>query len=915
LLCLAAAWVATAFARQPLTTRVWQSEDGLPGNVVRSMVQAADGHLWVATAEGIARFDGLEFEPIEPDGELRRIRFAFWRLFAPEDGSVWVATFQGGLFRIRGKRLERVVPDAPRPRSPIISQLILDERGVVHFRRGEEIRRIENGGTEWVSSPPAALLERFQQDRAMQVAGGRAVEPGEVASLRTGDGERWTADESGQLVVGGKTAVELPGVPSPYVFNELLEDREGNVWIATPVSGLARVRRSRVETVSITPGPSEPAVFAVMQDRDDTWWIANRRGGIDRWTEQGSEHIELVPTGYHRPVATLFQDREGRMWVGSRGGSVFLRQPDGSFEPQFSKTQVPSKVRAIQQDAEGVLWFGGEQGLAAFDGRDVREFGPADGLPRCDITVLARSGPELVAATSDGRVFTGGRGGFRPVGDHAPLKHWWISGLLAKSSGELWATTLGGGLFFWNGRSWRQFAADDGLPDLRLTCILEGDRGDFWFGSLGGILRANRRELIDRARNPARPLHWLRLDRSDGLPTRECIGGYQPAGWKGRDGLLWFPTGSGVARVRPDLVEVNRVPPPVFLRSTRINGVQGEEKNGRIDAGPGRSRIEFRFVGLSYSAPEKVTYRARLEGLDDTWRELGGQRVAAYEAVPPGRYDFEVVAVNGDGVWSSRPARVTVHVTPHFWESTWFLLSAAALVLAGTAAVGWYVARRRLKRRIEALKIRHARENERSRIARDLHDDLGASLTEISILSALAAEGGDEKAMRPALDQLSHKAKAVVGTLDEIVWAVNPREDTLRSLVDYLAAFAREFLETAGIALRTDIPRIVPETALDASVRHGVFLAAREALNNLVKHSRATQARLAVLLEHPGLVIRIEDNGRGFSQEWEAKGHGVANLRDRMRAAGGDCDLSSVPGEGVTVVLTLPLLAASPPNS
>jgi signal transduction histidine kinase len=527
------------------------------------------------------------------------------------------------------------------------------------------------------------------------------------------------------------------------------------------------------------------------------------------------------------------------------------------------------------------------------------------------VSVLLRDRKRMLVGTNDGQVFAGGTDGFRLLGNPAPLKHWWVSGLLAVSENELWATTLGGGVFLWNGKAWRQFAADDGLPDVRLTSVVSDDRGHLWFGSLGGILRASRQEFLERVRKPDHQLHWLRLDRSDGLPTRECIGGYQPAAWKGNDGRLWFPTGAGVVRVRPDLVEVNKVPPPVYLRSTRINGVQQEVEEGKIEAGPGRSRVEFRFVGLSYSAPEKVTYRARLAGLDDAWRDLANQRIAAYEAVPPGRYTFEVMAVNGDGVWSKQAAKVAIHIKPHFYESAWFIFTMAILALAGTAAIAWYVARRRMKQRIQALKIRNARESERTRIARDLHDDLGASLTEISILSALAAEGDDDSTMRPALDQLSNKAKAVVGTLDEIVWAVNPREDTLRSLVDYLAAFAREFLDTAGIALRTDIPRNIPETPLDAPVRHGVFLAAREALNNLVKHSKASQARLDVHLDETKLEIRIEDNGRGFSQEWEAKGYGVANLRERMQAAGGDCSISSVEGQGVTVILTLPLLADS----
>ena len=901
---------------QPLITRVWQSEDGLPGNVVRSMVQATDGYLWIATAEGITRFDGVEFEPVEPDGELRRVRFAFRRLFAPSDGSVWVATFQGALFRIKGSRLVQVV-EAPSTRPPPVSQLIADKAGVIHFLQGEQVWSVTGEVAKPVGKPSEDLRELFTDDLQSQKTGGRSVVADVTPSLRSRDGRLWTSDDQGRLTVsdidGSMSPIELPGVAT-FAFNEMLEDREGNVWIATQLNGLARIRRGRVDVLSTAQGLAERTVYALTQESSGAWWIANRRGGLDRLTDQGVQHLELVPTGYHRPASTVFEDREKRLWVASRGGSVFLYR-NGKFEPQFYRSQVPSKVRTIEQDDSGLIWFGGEQGLSSFDGLQVRQYGPGDGLVECTVSVLERGpGDTLIAGTSDGRVFRGKQGAFHLLGDPSLLQHHWISGILPVTRDEIWISTLGGGLFLWDGKKWHRFATDDGLPDLRLTCILDDGRGYLWFGSLGGILRASRSELLARVTDRDKPLHWLRFDRSDGLPSRECMGGYHPAGWKGSDGRLWFPTSSGVVRLRPDLVEVNRVPPPVYLKSTRVNGRQHDAPEGRVDAGPGRSRLEFRFVGLSYSAPEKVTYRARLEGLDDSWRELGSQRVAAYEAVPPGRYTFEVVAVNGDGVWSREPARISIRVQPHFWESAWFILALTALTLACAGAAGWAIARSRMKRRIQGLKIHHAREAERARIARDLHDDLGASLTEISILSALAAEGEDETTMRPALDQLSHKAKVVVGALDEIVWAVNPREDTLRSLVDYLAAFAREFLDTAGIPLRTDIPRSVPDLALDATARHGIFLAAREALNNLVKHSKATQARLAVQLDRDDeLIIRIEDNGRGFSQEWEAKGYGVANLRERMKSCGGDCSITSTPGEGVTVTLTLPLLADPPP--
>ena len=906
----------SAAEHRPFMVRLWQSEDGLPGNVVRSMVQAADGYLWVATAEGVARFDGINFEAIEPEGDLRRIRFAFWRLFAQSNGDVWVATFQGGLFRISNGKLEQILKEHPRPRPPLISQLVFDSSGKAFFKRENEILRVEGHEEVLIDDPTGSLLTLFEKDRDHHRTAGRALEPGDPPVLESSDGFRWAANSDGTLVArspdGSESTVGLPGVAPPYLVNEMLEDREGNIWIATPINGLARARRSRVDVLTKADGLSERSAFAVMEDSGGGWWIANRRNGIDRWTEEETQNFTLSSTPYHRPVATIFEDQESRIWLASRGGTVFLYR-DGLFEPQFAKSQVPSKVRTIRQARNGLMWFGGENGLTSYDGENVRQFGTEEGLPNVDISVLAH-GPNdvLFAGTTDGRVYRGGSRGFSLIGSPEPLEHWWISGLIPVSEKELWVTTLGGGLFLWNGSTWHRFATDDGLPDLRLTCILDDMHGHFWFGSLGGILRASRRELLMRALHQDQPLHWLRFDRSDGLPTRECIGGYQPAGWRGDDGRLWFPTGNGVVRVRPDLVEVNQVPPPVFIHSTRVNGRQPPDDQLVLEAGPGRARLEFRFIGLSYSAPEKVTYRARLEGLDDHWRELGNQRIAAFEAVPPGDYTFEVIAVNGDGVWSLNPARVSVHVAPHFWESAWFILGMTGVTLLCAAAAGWAIARLKLKRRIQALKIRHAREAERARIARDLHDDLGASLTELSLLSALAAEEEDESSMRPALGQISSKAKNVVGTLDEIVWAVNPREDTLRSLVDYLAAFAREFLDTAGIVLRTDISRSIPDQPLDTTVRHGVFMAAREAINNLVKHSGASEAKLVVLFNKRGLEIRIEDNGSGFSQEWEAKGCGIVNLQERMQSCGGDCTVTSIPGSGVTVALFLPLLDDSP---
>ena len=719
------------------------------------------------------------------------------------------------------------------------------------------------------------------------------------------------AAASGGLTVAeagkAEVRVELPQGGRGFVVNELLEDDEGNLWAATHVSGLLRVRLARVEVLDASDGAGEPTVSALLEDHAGTWWIANRNGGLNQWRVGEVRHMSLTKSRYSRAAAALFEDQQMRLWVASQDGSVF-RMDEGELQAQFATTQVPSKVRCITQDASGVMWFGGSQGLATLTGETVRQVGAEAGVTGLDVSVVQTfPGGKIIAGCTNGTILLGDVRGMRCIAAPEAMKHRWISGILPVSATETWVSTLGSGLYLWDGAGWSGFDAAAGLPEGRLTCVLDDRAGHLWLGSLGGIIRVERRELLARREHPQSVVQWLRLDHTDGLLSRECSGGFQPAGWRAQDGELWFATGSGAARVRPAEVAPNLGAPPVFLQSVRANGKVESSVRGTLTSTPGRARLEFRFVGISLSAPEKVTYRARLAGLDDGWRELGSQRVAAYEAVPPGHYTFEVMAINGDGLRSAATARVVVVVPPRFWETAWFYLSAGAVVLLVAAGCGWLAARRRMQGRIQTLKVRHARDGERTRIARDLHDDLGASLTEISMLAALAAEDAAHSELRPQLDQLSVKAKHVVGNLDEIVWAVNPREDTLRSLVDYLAAFAHEFLEIARIPLRLDVAREIPAHPLTPTQRHGLFLVTREALNNIVKHARATVVTLRIAVRDERLEIHITDDGRGFEPAEVIGGDGLGNLKQRMQQAGGECRIASARGHGCSVFLSFPL--------
>ncbi len=912
ILALLAALASLATASE-FSVRSWQSEDGLPGNVVRSVVQSTDGFLWVASPEGIARFDGIDFEPLKLPADFRLPRIGPNRLFATPGGVVWFSGPRGSLLRIEDGNSRKIWDDEELGSKEFVTQVIaMDDRRIV-ARRGEEIWIISEDTPRLLPTPDAAVHQALADDLSFRASHGRIMPEGTVDKLQDGSGRIWSDRGPHGIEVstsdGSRLDLDIGAIGGSITVSEFLEDRDNNVWIATPLSGLLRFRMLRAVVMDQSEGLTDRAITAVIQGPDGDLWIGLRSSGVDREGKDGVRHFEFAPetSGPRRSVAALSFDHSGTLWVATRDGSVF-RWNGGNFELGLPHQPGFTKMDAIYQDSLGTLWMGGPGGLARVEGQIPQWIVPASGLPQTHITLISGDADGgLWIGTMDGRVFRGSGGKFRQLGGADDLGSGKISALHVEDSNHAWAATLGNGIHFWDGSRWHRFDRDDGMPDPRVTCILTDKGDDLWLGSLGGIFRVSRTELLARIRDPQAQAGWLRVDRSDGLPTRECSGAAQPSGWKASDGRLAFPTSRGLVWIDPARFEANSTAPPVFIRNIRANGRPIRPSKGHLTTGPGRTRLEFGYHGLGFGAPEKMSYRTRLLGLDDSWRETGNQRESTFEAVPPGKYVFQVSATNGDGVRSALPAEVEITVTPRFWETAWFKLLAISVVIAAAAGTGWIIARIRMKRRIHDLKIRQSLQAERARISRDLHDDLGASLTELSILSALAAENPDDASLRPSLNQFSGKAKTVVGTLDEIVWAATPAEDSLRSLVEYLSAFAREFLENAGVSARTEVPRQVPDIPIGPNRRHNVFLAARESLNNAVKHAAATEIRLGITIDENLLTIRITDNGRGFDVEYATSGDGLGNLKKRMTDCGGSCTIESIKPGGSVVTLTLPL--------
>jgi signal transduction histidine kinase len=549
---------------------------------------------------------------------------------------------------------------------------------------------------------------------------------------------------------------------------------------------------------------------------------------------------------------------------------------------------------------------------------DVRVFSTSDGFDAREVRGFAEdaSGTLWVGA-ADGRLFRFASERFERVPLPGAENCGSLQSMRFEEDGTLLiATTLAGVLIVTPGETprVRALGTEQGLPNNNVTQILTDDSGRYWFASRRGIFRIDRDQLHDFASGKTARVHAVLLGNDDGLSDLSALGLFQPSAWKARDGSLWFATRRGMLRLDPALISGDSGPPPVTLSDIAFDG-RSQPLGGSIEIPADVRKTEIRFSALSLSAPDQLLVRHRLDGFDNDWVVQTSARSATYPRLPPGKYLFRVAASNGSGIWSERDAVLPISVVPLWWQSTWAnLLYLAALTLVIFACVRVW-AHRRLRRRLEGLERERAIERERTRIAQNIHDDLGASLTHISLLTQLAQH--ENPAQSLSFEKIYDAANAITRSMDEIVWAVNPKCDDLESLVYYVGNFAQSFFKAAEIRCRLDVPAALPAVSLTSQARHNLFLCCKEALNNIARHAHATEAALTIAVDQTSLRITIADNGRGLAAGKLAQstdpfristGNGLKNIRQRIEELDGSCTFDERPGGGalVTFLITLP---------
>lgn len=848
-------WSPEAFHRRPLSLP--------PGVVIGDIVEDRGHDLWIAAREGLFL--------VRPDGSVQtfdrnRGLPGTWceMLLLDSRGRLWAALRGGIAVLARNPSGDWAVEETLGENSGLpsldVKALLEASDGTLWVGTAQGISRIR-----WNNGRPQV----FQNLTRAQGLSDRQV--GVLAEDRAGN--IWAGTEGAGVMridrLGFTTYREQDGLPIDRVFS-VFSDQAGDLLAVTAGAGTRQLRSLEifdgVRFHSATPKPyGRRASWGwnqiVLQSRAGEWWAATKDGLCRYPAVRAAQLNGRDPQACYAPgqiVFRVFEDSRGGIWASAQSseGDQLMRWDHATsrlttFPPRVPGSRSDDLVSSFAEDSHGNVWMGlYKGGLYRYDGRAFTSFKLSDGVP---------AGPAVV---------------------------------LLSSRGGLWIASSGGGLARVQDTAadrphFEIYNAGRGMASNVVTCLVEDPRGRIYAGTGKGVDRLD-------------PSSGHILHFSSGLPHAECT-----AAVRDRTGALWFATRQGLSRlIPPD--ERPPVAPRILITQLRIAGAphpvseRGETRISELELQPSQNHLQVEFVGIDYEPGDVLHYSYKLEAADSAWSVPRAQQSVDFAALAAGKYRFLVKAVTAGGAESSAPAEIDFTVLPPVWKRWWF--ETAALLLA--AALVFAAHRYRLLHLVNLERMRTA-------IATDLHDDIGASLSHIAVLSevARAAVGGENRRAQESLDRVAVLARELVDSLSDIVWSIRAVPDGFDSLVSRMREFALELLGSQRIDFELRSFKGEPGAQdLGLHLRRHLLLAFKECIHNVSRHSGCTAVRAELKAVDREILLTVADNGRGLKETAPSGGgNGIPGMRRRAAMLGGSMQLLSRPGEGCTVSMRIPL--------
>jgi signal transduction histidine kinase len=847
---------------------VYTSRDGMPTDGVGDLLEGVDGSPWFRSGDWLMHFHAGRFERYRwikgiPDDWVQNVS----SITVANDGSLWLTT-KYGLFRFQNGSFS-VLTTNPTPNAPEASSTF-----VVHtFKdRHGELRLVTPGG-----------LAHYE--------GGRVILDAPLPEL------------SG-LKIG------------LWSLTEVMEDREGNVWVGVGGMGLHRFRPRRVVAYTAATGLSDQGFIPITDDGTGGLWL----GGKD--LPNSLFHFQdgkFTPHAIDAHLRSLWRDRTGKLWIGTSKGLYQLQDGHAITEqPLDPGAQYGAVVEAIYEDGKGNLWVGtgGDEGQegALYRLKDglTTKYQKREGLVANDVRFIMedRNGALWVGTTRGMSRFKDER--FTNYTTEQGLSHNYVRDIHEDADGTLWIGTYGGGLNRFRDGHFTPITTRNGMFDNVVSRILVDDHDNFWMSCNRGIFRVSRKELNDFAEGRLASVTSVSYGASDGMKSSETNGGAQPAGWKSSDGKLWFPTIKGVVVIDPN--NLNRLPPPVYIEEVLI-GQKPANAGAPIEVRPGQGDLEIHYTGLSFIAPEKVRFKYQLEGYDRDWVEARERRVAYYTSMPPGSYTFRVMASNNDGVWSTQAAAIQIVAIPPFWRTWWFSFWVVLVLTSIVVALyQWRVRQLDSARRAQeefSKQLIESQEGERKRIAGELHDSLSQNLVVIKNRAWLSLqEPENHQNVLEQMEEIADAAEQSLGEVREIAYNLRPFQIDRLGLTSAIESLVAK-VDSPDLRFVAELDNI--DKLLLPEMEINLYRIVQEGINNIIKHSEATEAHIRIKRHQDLIGIAIEDDGKGFDpniprsgETGNGSGFGLLGIAERARIMGSVPVIQSAVGQGTRIEIKLP---------
>ncbi|NGP88170.1 sensor histidine kinase [Fodinibius halophilus] len=932
---------ATSVA-QTLPFRTYSIERGLSESVVNDMIQDNEGHLWVGTSYGLNRFDGIAFDNFySEDGLLSNKIFS---LYEDREGAVWVGTDRG-VNVIKQDSIHTLSSLKPLESSTVLSiyqdnrgefwfatdgegiwhldrnknlsqylkihgmgadrvrDIVEDSEGILWFATRDGLTKLENGNFRTFTTrhglPDDRLRDLIISNDTLWVASRGGLCYSEDKSFHCfteQDGlvnnriQSMSKDEDGNLWLGTEEGASFfeDGRFTNYSVEEGLEndiiyathyDHEGNIWFGTFGGGITLFLGNQFKNYTVEHGLPNNVVTSITQDHKGQHWVSTYGGGI---AEIGDKQFSILNADkglVDNKVYSLNMDEQDRLFIGTRWGLSIYE--NGIFQ-NFDETELPyRKVRTVldPKHSDGI-WLGTYGGgIIQYKDGNFRQYTEDEGL--ANNTVLA------IEENTDGSLWIATHGGISKL-ENGTFTNYTIAdgipnnGVLdiySDNSGALWFATFGGLARFEDG-NFETITAADGMPNEVCYFIEQDNHGFFWIGTNQGVVRFDYEGYSSSA--DLQEQYFKLITQDQGLVANEMNTG---ASFKDRDGHLWFGTVGGVTEFNPDFERNNDTPPNVHIERIEVSG-KSIPLDPYLEIGSDNHNITFEFIGISFSAPEQVLYKYRLKNSDEGWQKTK-QRSVRYSALMPGDYTFEVKAQNYNGKWSRQTAQIRFTILAPFWLQWWFVgLVIVALVAIVVFIYNYYRVRKMVD--IERMRVR---------IASDLHDDVGSSLTEIALHSDFLQTMDVSDGLEESLQQIGTQSRKIVSSLDDIVWSIDARNDTMGDLTDRMQDYVNNVLSDRKIHyhFKGDM-----QEKLEVPVKENLYLIFKEAINNISKHSNAQNVDVTLAMDDQNFMLSVKDDGTS-SRNNRKSGQGLSNMKMRAKRIEADIIFDDEDGFEVRV--------------